>query len=102
MSDWQTIAAVIGSALSSGAMVMYLAKLLIGRSLEKQDTMADMLSEMRVDLAVIKRDISHALELRSDVKADHDKIIVLEQKAEKAKEDLNEAWKKVRSIATGH
>ena len=64
----------------------------------------NVIQELRVvmlDVNTIKTQIISALELRSDVKKDHDKIIVLEQKVGKNKEDINQCFAKVRSNHVG-
>ena len=102
--DWPTIITAFTSVLGGGGIVLFLAKTLISRSLKQQDVheqalrkIGEMLADLKIDIAVIKRDISHALELRTEVKADHDKLVVLEVKTDKNKDDINHAWMQLRS-----
>lgn len=68
------------------------------KNASKIDALVGAYGKIATDVAVLKRDIAHALDLRNDVKSDHDRLIVLEGRADKARDDIHAQHAKIREL----
>ena len=57
---------------------------------------------MEVDIAVVKSQLAEFVVLKTDVKEDHDRVVRLEERIEKCKQDLNRNWDALRKVTTNH
>lgn len=81
------VGVAIGQIVFLGGFVMWFTK----RSLAKLET-------LRIDMEVVKTQIGQALDLRSDVKSDHDCLIRLDERIKKNKMDLDFLHQKTRDL----
>lgn len=107
----EAITATIGVVGAAGGTITtgWIAKLLISRYIKQNDekhqshdnAVQKILSKLEgisTDVAVIKNVLSQISLLKSQVAADHDKIVQMSTWNEKYKDDLKQQWTRVRSI----